>query len=235
MSNANDRNKQPEAGSTIFGNDAVADGAAQPETAVTMEFTEAPDSPGYESASEEENVPVSDIEQNEQSEKSGIMERILGIATSFLAALLLLGSLVFWWYFSRKLAISPVTIINWKLYEALLICCAVTPLVFAVTALIIKKRAGAETWLIGMCASGAVSAAITLFYNTVILQNTFSWSDIPTMFCFAISGCALPTALFLVAGVLIDWLVRLTKWESRKNWELVKSDVLALCPNVKNR
>jgi|GEM_PF-1877827 len=150
--------------------------------------------------------------EDDRSESYIKAERFLTVVTSILSVILLLGSIVFWWYFVSRLTSCPIAILNWKLYPAMLICCSAVTLAFTISEIMRRKPILPENWMINICISGAVSTAIMLIFNTVTLGNDFSWMDAVTILCFSVSCCALPaavyTALRAVFGCISDQVYR---------------------------
>lgn len=189
------------------------------------------DDPAAETASdsfEEEYSIEADRLDAQMQRKYDLAERVLGIVTTVLAVLLLLGSLAFWLYFCLKLSRCAPTLNNWRLYSGMLICCAAIPAILAAAQFFLHKPVSAEKWLVNMCLSGVITAAFLLVMNSAILGNAFSFSDVPTLLCFSVSGCALPAALYMVIRLLLTRLVGSIKRARALDGERMRRDVLAL-------
>ncbi len=144
-------------------------------------------------------------------------ERVLSGFTMVLSALLLLGSIAFWWFFTRRLSICPGSLPNKEFYPPLLICCAAVTLAFAISQIMRRQRICPENWLMNICFSGAVTTVIMTLFSTVTLSQPFKWADLLTTICFSISGCALPAALWFVLWAVGLLFIDHIRWENSKD------------------
>ena len=157
-------------------------------------------------------------------------ERVVSGLTLALSVLLTAGSLVFWWYFIRRLSICPVAIHNRELYPVMLTACAVTAV--AVTAVQFVRRREyptAEGWMINICISGVITTVLMTIYNTAVLGNVFEWGDVLPSLCFSVSGCSLPAAAAALILGLILMLIDHIRYENRKDADAVRASVLDQC------
>ncbi len=156
-------------------------------------------------------------------------ERALTVLTGILSVLLIIGSIVFWWYFGSKLSACALVINNYQLYTAMLIGCAAIPLAVTAVQALLRVRVSLESWMVDMCASGFICAVIMLIYNSAALGSGFAANDLLTILCFSVSGCALPAAVY----TLIRWGIEsIAAWAGRSamlDREMVYSDVRAQC------
>jgi len=157
-------------------------------------------------------------------------ERVVSGMTLVLSVLLVAGSLVFWWYFVRRLSICPAAIHNRELYPVMLITCAVTAAaVIAVQFLRRREYPTPEGWMVSICISGAITTVITTIYNTAVLGNVFEWGDVLPSLCFSVSGCALPAAVAALILGLILMLIDHIRYENSKDADAVRAAVLDQC------
>lgn len=168
-------------------------------------------------------------EYDEMPRGYALTERILSVSTVTLSALLLAGSLVFWWYFVRRLSICPVSLANRELYPPMLFCCAGVTAAFTLSQIMRRQRPGLERWLINLCFSGAVTTLIMVLFNTFTLGRPFEWADVLSTACFSVSGCALPAAVWFVLWAAVCKLISHIRRENRRGKELVAAAVRAQC------
>lgn len=183
------------------------------------------DSPVFPDGEPAEFVPAEDVSseysfddyyeeyaQGDDPDRYSVAERVLTVATTVLACLLLAGSTLFWLYFVSRLSICPISILNHRLYSTMLVCCTAVPLAYAVSEVMRRLPVTVEHWMVSLCVSGGISAVIMVLFNTFTLQNPFSWMETLTILCFAVSACALPAAVFTalrwVAGLFAAQLRR---------------------------
>ncbi len=183
-----------------------------------------------EYAYEEQDVYEESVTEEYDSEiHYAKAERVLTIATSVLGAMLLLGSIAFWWYFVSRLSACPISIVNWKLYPAMLICCAAVTLAYSVSEIMRRLPVSVENWMVNICISGAVSAVIMILFNTFTLGNEFSWMDTVTILCFAVSGCALPAAVYTALRGIAGGLLWQIEREKAVDSKTLYADINAQC------
>ena len=138
----------------------------------------------------DENISdIIDAEEN-QPEQYAKAEKALGIVTGVLSCLLIIGSLVFWWYFASRIIACPIAVNKYQLYGGMLICSAIVTLCFTAVQAIRRTPVSAESWMINMCLSGVITAIIMAIYNFGILGSPFAMDEAMTILCFSISGCA---------------------------------------------
>jgi len=191
---------------------------------------------GFTGSEPVEYEPVDDLyeeesvaEEYDSEIRYAKAERVLSIATSVLAVMLLLGSVAFWWYFVSRLSACPISIVNWKLYPAMLICCAAVTLAYSVSEIMRRLPISVENWMINICISGAVSAVIMILFNIFTLGNEFSWMDTVTILCFAVSGCALPAAIYTALRSIAGGLLWQIEREKAVDSKTLYADVKAQC------
>lgn len=198
--------------------------------AVTEVFEPATDAAPEEfvpdSAEEFSEEAFDDAGSPPQYEKA---EKALNIISYALSALLVLGSLVFWWYFAGRLSVCPLVVNDYKLYQGMLIGCASVPLVFTVIQALRRRPANAESWMINMCFSGLVTAAAMILYNTYSLGNDLAMNNVLTVLCFSISGCALPAAIYTFIRWIADLLCDSINRAASLDRSTVYADVLKQC------
>lgn len=184
----------------------------------------------YEPTELDENViGIIYPEGSQPEQRYSKAERVLTVMTGVLSALLILGSLVFWWYFVSRLSICAISINNYRLYQAMLVGCAVIPLVTTVVQAVRRTRISAESWMLNMCVSGLITAIVMVIYNMAALGNGFAFNDALTILCFSISGCALPAAVYTVVRYLIDRLCGWVRDSASLDRQTVYADVQAQC------
>ena len=156
------------------------------------------------------------------------IDKLIRYVTLGLTVMLLGGSLVFWFVIVKYLAISPYYLADPVQMSAVLISCASVSLAVMCVQWAMKKKISAERWLICMCVSGALTAAFIAALQLWIRGVGMDGSYVPTLICFAVSGCALPSMLWLAVRAAAE---RLTAWHREvcsRPWERVRRDVLAL-------
>lgn len=156
-------------------------------------------------------------------------EKALTVLTGILSVLLVIGSIVFWWYFGSRLSSCALVINNYQLYTAMLIGCAAIPLAVTVVQALLRVRVSVESWMIDMCVSGLICAVIMLIYNSTALGGGFAVNDALTILCFSVSGCALPAAVYTFVRWAIESIAAWTCRSAMLDRETVYSDVRAQC------
>lgn len=195
-------------------------------TADTMQLEDAIE--GFEPVSDdqpEEYFPY-DTAEPEQYAKA---ERALTVITYILSGLLVVGSFVFWWYFVSNLSVCPIAVNDYELYQAMLVGCAVIPLLFTVVQAVRRSRVTPEGWMMNMCISGVITAIIMIIYNITALSHSFEWHNALTILCFSVSGCALPAAVYTVVRYLIECFCGWVRWSASIDRETVLADVRSQC------
>ena len=176
-----------------------------------------------------ENELVFDEEQEELP--LTLAEKITNYATIALTMLLLGGSIVFWWIVSKYLLFNPSNLVDAKLMGAVLLCCAVVPVIVTAVQALLKRPVDIERWIVCMCVSGALSAMLAVLYQLGIRHTEFTFRDLPTLLCCTVSGCALPSVILLGIRRLVPAIAaRVQRPEpyTRASWDAVKQDVLSL-------
>ena len=156
-------------------------------------------------------------------------EKALTVLTGVLSVLLIIGSLVFWWYFASRLTICPLIINNYRLYGAMLICCAVVTLAATVVQTVRRTLLNLENWMLNMCVSGLITAVIMVIYNVTALGNSAEFNDVLTILCFSVSGCALPAAVYCAVRWAAESMESWIRRNESKDRAAVYSDVQAQC------
>lgn len=173
----------------------------------------------------------SPAEEDEYEAPLSLAEKVINYATLALAMLLLGGSFVIWWVMTRHLLLNPSNLADAKEMSAVLICSAAVPLIVTIVQALLKKPGDIERWLINMCVSGAASALLVVLYQVCVRKVIFTFSDLPTLLCCSVSGCALPAAIYLGIRSLIPvvkpFFARSEPY-TRESWEQVRADVLSL-------
>lgn len=164
-----------------------------------------------------------------QPEQYAKAEKVLTVITYILSGLLIVGSLAFWWHFVSNLSICPVAVTNYELYQAMLVACAVIPLLFTVVQAVRRSRITPEGWMINMCISGVITAIVMVIYNVTALGGAFEWNEVLTILCFSVSGCALPAAVYTAVRYLIERFCGWVRWSSSIDREIVFADVRSQC------
>lgn len=181
-----------------------------------------------EEASFEEVSADADTAQPDESPLYAKTEKALTGVTGVLSAVLIIGSLVFWVYFLSRLLTCPGEINNWQMFRTLLIGCVGVNLVLTVIEAVLRKPVSLERWMFCMCASGAVTALITII-SDLASGGAFDLHNALVILCFAVSGSALPAAVFGAVRYLINLLCGHIRSETSKDRETVYSDVCAQC------
>lgn len=177
---------------------------------------------------DENTIDIIDAEEN-QPEQYAKAEKALGIVTGVLSCLLIIGSLVFWWYFASRITACPIAVDKYQLYGGMLICSAIVTLCFTVGQAIRRTPVSAESWMINMCVSGVITAIIMAIYNFGILGSPFAMDEALTILCFSISGCAFPAAIFSIVYWLVNRFINWVRQTASRDRNTVYSDVLRQC------
>ena len=161
-------------------------------------------------------------------EKPPLLERIIEYTSAALSVFMLGASLVFWYVILRFLLRSPYALADPTQMMILLAGCALFPAAVALIQHRLRRPVTAERWLICLCLSGALTTLLTVISQTLIRHAGYSLSDLPLTLCCAVSGCALPAALFLGLRLLVIRFSSYLRFENAKRWEVVRRDVLSL-------
>ena len=175
----------------------------------------------------EEFIPTEETGGNEQRYEKA--EKTLNIVTGVLSVLLILGSLVFWWYFAGRISVCAMVINNYKLYGAMLISCAAVTFAATVIQAVRRTRICPENWLVNMCVSGLITAVAMVIYNVTALGHSAAMNDVLTILCFSISGCALPAAIYTLIRLAAERLIGWTGNNAAKDRAVLYADVQAQC------
>ena len=161
-------------------------------------------------------------------DKPPMLERLIGYTSSALSVFMLGASLVFWYVMLRYLLRSPYALADPPQIRVLLAGCALFPAAVALVQHRLRRPVSAERWLICLCIAGALTTLLVIVTQTLVRHAGYTISELPLTLCCAVSGCALPAALFLGLRMLIFRFRRYLRIENGRNWETVRRDVLSL-------
>ena len=162
-------------------------------------------------------------------------ERLVGGITTFMMALLIGGSLVFWWAIGRNLLRTPFALADSTQMKVLLASCLVYTLICTIVQWRRGRRASVEQIMGCLSLSGVLTTLTVIISQTLVRHADYTLSDLPLTICCAISGCALPAFAFSMLRRLIENISGGIEYEKSKDWETVKGDVLSLTGFGKDR
>ncbi len=164
----------------------------------------------------------------EYSQKLHRAEKAVEYTTLALSLLLLGGSVVFWWVVGRYLIVSPYALNDPIQMKLLMISCALFPIVVTAVQWLLRKPTNSERWLTGMCVSGVLCTLTVIIAQAAVRKVGFTIGELPTLICCAVSGCALPSIVYIGIRRFIEFFRDRIMFENSKDWQSVKNDVLSL-------
>lgn len=176
----------------------------------------------------EDDFPDEVYADGPEYDKPPLVERMIEYTSAALSVFMLGASLVFWYVMLRFLLRTPYALADSAQMRILLVGCAVFPAVIAFAQHKMRRPVTAERWLICLCLSGALTTLLVVISQTMIRHMGYTISDLPLTLCCAVSGCALPAAMFIGIRLLIMRFRNYLHFENSRRWDTVRRDVLSL-------
>lgn len=169
-----------------------------------------------------EDFELSDGELPDREEPQDLPEKIIKNATISLSVVLVGGSVVFWWVICKYLLSNPSMLVNANQMSAVLLMGAVVPVLVTLAQVLLKRPISIERWLINMFISGTMSALLVVGYQMIACGDEFTISELPALLCCTVSGCTLPSALFMGVRMALPyflaWGKRITAPVKKEDW-----------------